>query len=156
MGFLILPVLVLIVVAPGAGPSGQSLSQFSRFQQAINREISMVDSAGSVREGVLTAATANDVTMRFQSGERTFQKPDIASAERLTDRRRDGAIKGAIFGAVVGIFAIQGTDTTGQGVAAVIGSTAIYSAVGFGLDAAFKHRQPIYRARPASAPAKKP
>ena len=94
--------------------------------------------------------------MRFQSGERVFQRAEVASAERLKDGRRDGAIKGAIFGAIVGILAIQGTDTRGQSTAAFIGSAAIYSAAGFGLDAAFTHRQPIFRARPATAPASKP
>lgn len=155
MGFLIIPALVLIVVAPGTGPSKATLAHFDRFQQSLNREISLVDQAGIVREGMLKSATANDVTMRFQSGDRTFAKPDIASAERLTDGRRDGAIKGAIFGAVVGIVAIQGTTTNAQGAAVWVFSTATYSAVGFGLDAAFKHRQPIYRAPDSTSTSKR-
>jgi hypothetical protein len=149
MGILIIPLLLLAIVAPSSQPGERELTDFERFSKAIGREIALVDRDGTVREGLLEGATADHVTMRFGSGATTFTRAAIVSAERLRDGRKDGAIKGAIFGAVAGIFAMQGFDSASEGMAGWAGSVAFYSAVGWALDAAQTHREPIYRAQPS-------
>ena len=150
MGMLIIPLLLIAITAPHSDVPADVLADFGRFSKAINAEIALVDQDGTVREGILTAATKDDVTVRFGSGLRTFSRATVMSAERVRDSRKDGAIKGAIFGAITGVFAMQGLDSAGEGVAAWFGSVAIYSGIGYLIDAAQTHREPIYRGAPVA------
>jgi hypothetical protein len=150
MGVFLIPFLIIVALSPVPGPSERALADFSRFSKAVGTSIAIVDRDGTVREGRLSAASADSVTVTFSGGERSFSQPVIASAERLKDGLKDGFIKGAIFGAVVGIFAGQGYDSQGGAVAGWFGSVAIYGLIGTAIDASQKHREPIYRA-PAPA-----
>lgn len=153
MGFLVLPLLLVLTIAPVPGPSAHVLADFSRFSRAIDREIAIVDVDGTVREGIVTAATADDVTLRFGSGVKVFPRTGVTSAERMRDGRLDGAVKGAIFGAILGLITAQAYESSGERFGAWAGSTALYGGIGYALDAAQTHRQPLYRA-PAVAAAK--
>jgi len=153
MGMLVVPLLLVTLTAP-AKTATQKLADFSRFSEAINTEVALIDAGGVMREGLLTAATADAVTMKFASGDRSFARADVASAERIRDSTRDGLIKGMVFGAVTGLFASQGLSTPAQGIAAWAGSIAFYGSIGWAIDAAQKHRQTIYLA-PAATPAPK-
>jgi hypothetical protein len=150
MGAILVPVLIIVALSPTPGPSEQALGDFSRVSREVGTLIALIDHEGAVREGVLSAATPDSVTVRFSGGERSFSQPAVASAERLKDGLKDGFIKGAIFGAVVGVFAGQGYDSQGGAVAGWFGSVAIYGLIGTAIDASQKHREPIYRA-PAPA-----
>ena len=150
MGVILVPVLIIIALSPTPGPSAQALADFSRFSKAVGKPIALIDQEGAVREGMLASAAADSVTVAFAGGRRTFSQASIASAERLTDGVRDGIIKGALFGAVVGVFAAQGHDSQGSAVGGWFASVAIYGAIGAAIDASQTHRQPIYRA-PAAA-----
>jgi hypothetical protein len=153
MGFLVFPLLLVLTIAPVPGPPAHALADFSRFSSAIDREIAIVDVDGTVREGTVTAVTAEDVTLRFGSGAKTFPRADVMSAERIRDRRVDGAVKGAIFGAILGLLTMQAYESTGERFGAWAGSTAIYGGIGYLLDAAQMHREPLYRAPASAAPA---
>ena len=146
MGLIIFPLLLVLTVGPGPKPSERGLADVSRLVKAIDTEIALVDRDGTVREGLVTAVSADDVTLRFGSGSRAFPRVDVVSAERLRDGKKDGAIKGAIFGAVIGLILTPYYDTSSQKAAGVATSTAVYSAIGWALDASQTHREPIYRA----------
>ena len=151
---LIFPLLILLTVAPGPGRSDAVMADFSRFSKSIAQEIAIVDYDGTVREGILTAATEDGITVQFGSGVKSFPRAAVASAERTRDGRTDGAIKGALWGALIGAImsqAYEGSDWAG----AFVGHVAIYSGIGWTLDAAQSHREPIYRA-PAAAATPKP
>jgi hypothetical protein len=148
---VVFPLILLLTLAPST-PDAKKLADFSRMSKAIHMEVALIDSSGVIREGRLIAATADALTLATPSGQRSFQRAEIAGAERIRDGRRDGLIKGMVFGAVTGIFAVQGLRTPAQGVAAWFGSIAIYGGVGWALDAAQTHREPLYRA-PAANPA---
>ena len=152
MGVFLIPFLLIVTITPVPGPSAKTLTDFTRFSKAVGAPIAIIDRDGTVREGRLSAATADSVTVAFSGGERSFSQPAIASAERLKDGVKDGFIKGAIFGAVVGILAGQGYDSPGAATAGWFGSVAIYGLIGTAIDASQKHREPIYR---AAAPAMK-
>jgi hypothetical protein len=154
MGVLLVPILLIVAIAPAPGPSEKRLADFSRFSGAIGAPIAIIDRDGTVREGRLSAAAADSVTVMFSGGERSFSQPVIASAERLKDGVKDGFIKGAIFGAVVGVFALPGYDSRGGAVAGYLGSVAVYGLIGTAIDASQRHREPLYRA-PVPAPAMK-
>jgi hypothetical protein len=150
MSMVIFPLLLLLTLGPGPGTPEHVLNDFSRFSRAIGSQVSLVDVDGTVREGLVIAATENEVAMRFGAGTRTFSRPVIESAERLRDGRKDGAIKGAIFGAVIGLIVTPFYETTGQKLGGFATSVAIYSGMGWGLDAAQNHRQAIYKAKAPS------
>ena len=146
MGAFLIPFLLIVAITPTPGASEKTLANFSRFSKAVGAPIVIIDREGTVREGRLSAATADSVTVQFGAGERVFSEAAVASAERLKDGVKDGFIKGAIFGAVVGILAGQGYDSEGGAVAGWFGSVAIYGLIGTAIDASQKHREPIYRA----------
>jgi uncharacterized protein YcfJ len=149
---LVVPFVLLFFMGHGKVPESQLLD-FSRFTEAIGAEIAIVDREGIVREGVVTAASADDVTMSFSGTPKTFSREVVASGERLRDGRRDGLVKGAVFGALVGLVVMQGYSSGGASQAAgFVSAVAIYSGIGWALDAAQNNREPIYRS-PAPAPA---
>ena len=155
MGYFILPLLIAIAVAPMPQPSETTLANFSRFSRTTGTRISLVERDGTVREGKVSAATADTVTIAFGIGERTFPKTEIVSAERLRDSSKDGAIRGALFGAVMGLIASQGFSSSDDARNAFYISVAVYSGIGWALDASQTNRQPIYRV-PGSAAAAQP
>lgn len=152
MGYLILPTLILMLL-PTPGASANQLEDFSRLSRAIGKEVSLVDQSGLIREGIVEAATADGVTLRFGSATQSFPRAEVASAERTTDGRIDGTIKGALLGLVMGAMASQGCDSTmprcNYAIWAVV---AGYAGVGYLMDAADANRQPLYRAPAPPAP----
>jgi hypothetical protein len=146
MGFLVFPLLLVLTIAPVPGPPAHVLADFSRFSSAIDRDIAIVDVDGTVREGIVTAVTADDVTLRFGSGAKTFPRAGVMRAERMRDGRVDGAVKGAIFGAILGLVTMQAYESTGERFGAWAGSTAIYGGIGYVLDASRSNRELLYRA----------
>lgn len=156
MGVLVIPLLLIAIIGPSPKPPDDVLADFARLAKAQGAEIALVDRDGTVREGLLASATADQLTMQFSAGQKTFARTEVVAAERLRDGRKDGVIKGAIFGAITGLFAMQGFNKPEEGVAALAGSVAIYSAIGYALDTAQTHREPIYRVpgTPAPAPVK--
>jgi hypothetical protein len=151
---LVLPILMLFFMGPDRDGPGQELTDFSRFTKAIGAEIAIVDRDGIVREGLVTAASADELTMSFSGVERTFSRDVVASGERLKDGSRDGFIKGAIFGAIAAAVVMQGYDSQnsprGSMAAGWVSAVAVYGGIGWLIDVAQTHREPIYR---SAAPA---
>jgi hypothetical protein len=146
MTFLIIPGLLFLMVAPTPGPPAKVLGDFTRFSKAIHKQIAVIDVDGTEHAGVLTAATGDQVSVRIGTGEKTFSRAHIVSAERMRDGRIDGVIKGALFGFVMSAFASQGCDSTTRcHTGALIATT---TGIGYLLDATQTHRQPLYRAAP--------
>ena len=105
-----------------------------------------------MREGIVTEATAEEVKVRFDSGVKSYSRASVASAESLRDGRIDGVIKGALFGFVVGALASQGCESAERCHTWALG--LVTGGVGYLLDAAETHRQPLYRAQAQRAAAK--
>jgi|SRR5690349_1419297 len=158
MSYRMLPVMFVMSVVASAAHA-QGLEDFSRLARAIGKEVSIVEQSGVVREGIVEAATADAVTLRFGSAIQSFPRETVARAERTRDRSTDGALKGAIFGAVTGALTMRayqrhsewlspGADRAGM----FLMHVASWSALGWVFDAVNTHREPIYRA-PAPTPA---
>lgn len=131
----------------------QALADFSRFSEELNKKIALVDIDGAVREGVLIAAEANGVTIKFPSDTRFFASDQIASAEKMTDGRDDGVAKGVLWGLLLACMGTQGLTESDNLFLYFAESLAIFGAVGYALDAGESHRQLFYR---APAPAQRP
>jgi hypothetical protein len=153
---LTIPLLLLFALGKSPAQSEAALADFSRFANAINQEIAIVDVDGIVREGVLASVADDHVSVRFRSGTKTFSRESVAAAERLNDGRRDGAIKGALIGAFMGAVMAEAYNRHGGSKARVWAThVAIYGGIGFLLDGAQTNRQPIYRSPIAAVQAKK-
>lgn len=141
---LLIPVVAILLAIPAL--QNQNIEDFSRFSKSVGQQISLVDSHGVVREGLLAAATADAVKMQFAGGEKSFSRAEVMSAERLHEGTVDGAMKGAILGFVMVALASQGTRNEAEAAKVAWISVAVYSGVGWAIDAAQTHRPPIYRA----------
>jgi hypothetical protein len=102
MRYLPLPALFVMFLATPAAHA-QGLEHFESFSRAIGKGVSIVDRGGLIREGIVEAATADAVTMRFGPVIESIPRAAIASAERLKDDSSDGAFRGALLGLLLAI-----------------------------------------------------
>lgn len=152
MSYLILPILLIFTLAPTPEASKRNLGDLSRFSKALNKEIVLVNTDGTVTEGVIAAVDANGVTMKLNSGTRFFANAEIASADRMKDGRIDGAIKGGLFGLLLSVMASQGLASSDDVDGFVAKNVATFAALGYAIDAGNPNRQRLYQA-PAPPPA---
>lgn len=152
MGYRTLPALFVMVLVTSAAHA-QGLDDFANMARAIGKEVAIVDQSGVVREGIVEAATAEAVTMRFGSGTQSFPRTALARAERTRDGSADGALKGAIFAAITGLMAVQGYPPGSDRAGMLAMHVAVWSGIGWMFDAAQTHREPIYRAAAPAATA---
>ena len=75
-GFLTLPAIVLIILAPGTTPADK-LADFSRFASAQGEEVAVVDMFGTERIGKLVTASEASVTLEFGSATQAFDHVDV-------------------------------------------------------------------------------
>jgi hypothetical protein len=141
MGFLTLPLTILIIMFPGS-TSAQALTDFSRFASAQGEEIAVVDMFGAERLGRVVAATETSVTVGFGAGTHTFDRADVLKADRLQDGTRDGVVKGMLIGALVGWAVANEVGTTAGGFAVGV---SVYGSIGYLLDRANTNRAALYR-----------
>lgn len=153
MGALIFPLILVITFAPAPQPSESRLADFSRFSKTTGTRISLVERDGTVREGTVSATSADAVSLMFGSGERTFPKAEVFSAERMRDSSKDGAVRGALFGALMGLL-LAGGGAYDLSAGDWLAGVSVYAGIGWAIDASQTHRQPIYRAPGSSAAAK--
>lgn len=139
---------LLLLAAVPANAQDTHLTDFSRFNKAVGDEVAIIDLDGNVREGVLKSVSEMDLTMQFASGEKVFQRDAISGGDRLRDRTGDGAIKGAVFGALVGLLYLGAYDNLSEAAAPYMTSVAVYAGIGWLFDASQTHRETIYRATP--------
>lgn len=138
----------LVIFAPIDHVPARALADFSRLSHALNQQISVVDSTLTEKNGLLVGYTQDSVTIRVGAVEETLSSANVRSADRLRDSSKDGAIKGALFGLGY-VIAAQFTCCYSRATPRDwISIPAFYAAVGFGLDALNKNREPLYRASP--------
>lgn len=145
MRFVILPLLMCLAAAPVSAQRSRGLRDFSRFATAVNQRIEIVELDGTTRQGVVVAAGADGVTMRFATGTRTYTDRQIASAERLKDGRLDGVAKGILWGALLGLLGSQGYTNESSALGQWARGVAGFGVVGYLLDAAETNRETLYR-----------
>jgi hypothetical protein len=149
MGNVTIPVLLILTVA-AAPARAQGLADPSRIAQAIKQEIALTDTAGIVREGVVVDVGPEGVTMRLDSGIRSFAFSQIASAERLKDGRLDGVAKGLLWGVVLGLLPNQGYTSQESALGEWARAVAGFGVIGYLLDAAETNREALYRSPTSS------
>jgi hypothetical protein len=135
-------------------------SQVARAQEAggaaapvikSHATIFVLDKQGTEHRGRFVRFDDQELVMLVGDDERRFRRDVITRIDRSGDSLKNGAIVGAIVGGLLGVFAgaFQAEDA-GQWIAAVGISTAFYTAVGTGLDAAVQGRTAVYRDWPTA------
>ena len=149
MSYRTLPALWFLFIATSAAHA-QGLEDFSKVSRAQGKEVVVVDQSGLVRQGIVEAATEGAVTLRFGSSTQSFPRASVARVERLRDGSADGALKGAVLAAVVGVLVVQGYPPGSDRGGMLAAHVATWAGIGWLLDATQTNRQTIFR---AAAPA---
>jgi len=116
----------------------------------------VLDDQGVETTGKLLKLDRDGVVLVIDGAERRFDLARVKRVSRRGDSLKNGAIAGATFGLLMGVLsgAIAdcrndsgyGACDAGPRVAIAAGSTAIYAAIGVGIDAAIQGRTVLYRA----------
>jgi hypothetical protein len=144
-----LPLLILWMVTTDTTAPDDVVDDFARLAKSVNSEVRLVESNGSIRQGILTAVMSDTVTLALDTGARTFARNDIVAADRLRDSVKDGFIKGVVLGAIVGLLPGGLTNTNPRWTAWWIGSMAV---AGAAFDGVRGQQVPIYRAGATFSP----
>lgn len=118
----------------------------------------VLDDQGVETSGRLLKLDRDGVVLVIDGAERRFDLARVKRVSRRGDSLKNGAIAGAVVGVVMGLLtggiadcrtdSGYGTCGAGQRVGFVVGGTAIYTAIGVGIDALIQGRTTIYQAPP--------
>src|SRR4051812_29429243 len=149
--------VLLLIAAPAA-------AQQATLDAGLQREglptVFVQDDRGAETRGKLLRLDQQSLAILVDGQERTFELSDVRKIQRKGDSLRNGAIIGALFGAVAGVMLGGFSDcpsahyecAAGARVAIALTTTAVYSAFGTAVDAAIQGRTTLYQ-RPASTSA---
>jgi hypothetical protein len=143
MEFLILPLLIGLIAVPSPGPSAARLADFTRLDGVEHEEVYVVDTSGLERR--LTLVEAGDAAVKFMVGQQQLEihRDAILRVDRVRDSSLDGAIKGMLFGLLVGA-AIESNVSDGNGRYLLQGALT-YGGIGYLFDRGHTGRQAVYR-----------
>lgn len=109
--------------------------------------VSVLDDRGVETKGKLVKLDADAVVLRVAAEQVRFDLAQVSRITRLGDSLKNGAMVGAAIGAGLGVLkAHLFAGGTGERIAGVAASTAIYAAIGTCIDAAVQARTVIYPA----------
>jgi hypothetical protein len=124
MEWLIIPVLIAIVGAPSDPFNQTDLTRFERIAREQGRNLVVIEGDGRVRVGRLAA--------------------DIVRVDRDGDSVVDGLVRGALFGAVIGLSMSGFYEDPWP---AVLGSAMTYGVIGTVIDWNHHGKTLVYRVR---------
>ena len=122
----------------------------------------VLDERGVETRGKLLRLDTKSVVLLIDGMQREFELSAVSRVSQRGDSLKNGAIAGAVVGVVLGLMSAAivecRDDDGGYGgcpsmgrAGIVLFSTAFYSAVGTGIDAAIQGRRVLYQAPPRSA-----
>jgi len=110
----------------------------------------VLDRSGAETKGSLVSLTHSALVVRTDTGSRTFDLADVVRIHRQGDSLKNGAIIGAVVGAVSGV-ALAGDCSPSQAgcggggrVALVLTGIGVWAAIGAGIDALIPGRTLIW------------
>jgi uncharacterized protein YcfJ len=133
----IVPLVLLLL------PVASQAQSLSRLAGAEGRPVFVIDADSREWQGKLLKASKDTLTIESEAGIREFPLVKVKRVDADGDRIRDGAIKGAVCGLILG--ALASGNGTGAG-RIVLGSAMIYGLIGAGVDAINQSKHTVYRA----------
>jgi hypothetical protein len=142
--------VVLLIAAPAAAQQTTSTAGLRTEGLAT---VFVQDDNGGETKGKLLRLDQQSVMLLVDGQEQTFELSGVRRIQKRGDSLKNGAIAGAVFGAVMGIMIGGFSDcpsvayqcTAGARTVIALTSTAIYSAIGAGVDAAIPGRTTLYQ-----------
>lgn len=128
---------VVIVIALCGCPA-VVCAQEQRLASARNQHVAVIDQDSREWQGRLLEVARDSIVVEVESSARRFELSAVKRVDAHGDRIVDGAIKGAIVGAVLSI-AVAGPRYA-------LGPTVVYGLIGLGIDAMNSCHHTVYRA----------
>jgi len=141
--------IMLLIAAPAAA---QQTTSAAGLRTEGLPTVFVQDDRGET-EGKLLRLDPQSVLVLVDGQEQTFELSGVRRIQKRGDSLKNGAIAGAAFGAVMGVMAGALSDcpsvayqcTAGAKAVIALTSTAIYSFIGAGIDAAIPGRTTLYQ-----------
>ena len=154
--------LLLLVFVPAAGSAQEPAAVPQGLKTDAFPTAYVLDDRGVETQGKLLRLDAKSVVLLIDGMQREFELSAVSRVSQRGDSLKNGAITGAVVGVVLGLLSAAVVecrdDDGGYGgcpgmgrVGIVLFSTAFYTAVGTGIDAAIPGRRVLYQAPPRSA-----
>lgn len=139
MNRLVVFVPFVLLLLPTRADARQTIS----LEAVRGQHVFVFDSDRREWQGKLLIVAKDALTLELDSAPRVFPLSDVIRVDAEGDSVRDGTIKGAIFGALLGLLSTN--DARG-----VVAGAAVYGVIGLGIDALNSNKATVYRA-PATA-----
>ncbi len=144
MGILIVPVLITLLAVPVDHAGARQLDDFGRLQCAAGHAVFVADGEGVERRLKLVRVDGDSAIFMAGENEVVLHRSTITNVDRAKDPSWDGALKGAVFGALVA--ALLRGEVSGNSGSFYLSGIGTYTALGYLVDAGITNRQPLYRA----------
>ena len=143
--------LAALAAALATASAAHAQATFANVQPSGLPTVYVVDRAGTETRGRLISITESLVSIDVNGATKTFTPDEVSLIERKGDSLKNGAIIGAVIGIGGGLLSTALADCPGVAdscpgakIAGVFLSTAIYAAIGTGIDAAVSGRTRIW------------
>lgn len=131
----------LIIFAFLAIPATAVADQSYKLKSAKGELVFVIDEDSREWQGKLLSVSADALTIEDSNGVREFPLTKVRRIDAEGDSVRDGAIKGAIFGGVLGVFYAAAYKDARP----ILGGALVYGLIGTGIDALNRSKQTVYR-----------
>jgi hypothetical protein len=149
-----------LLIVQLAAPAGQAQAQTPQVAEAplVKPEglptVFLTDRQGVEHRGKLIRVEPGEVVLLGDTGQRVFERSEIAKIEKRGDSLKNGALIGAAVGVLAAVSLAGLSDCPGMEqdgcpgarVAMSLITVGVYTAIGVGIDAAIQGRTLIYRA----------
>jgi hypothetical protein len=157
-----MPVIVAMLL-PATGWAQNTVQGWPNLNLSALATVYVFDDAGRQTEGTLLGFDAESVVLLVDGIERRFDASRVRRIDKRGDSVKSGAVIGTVVGVVMGILSAGVSDCSGDDpgggcpglrAAAVLGSVAIYAAMGTAIDALVTGRTRLYDASLRTAAAR--
>ena len=131
-----------------AAPAFAQTASTQKLGSAEGQHVFVIDADSREWQGKLIKVSADALEIDGESGLRRFDLQNVRRVDSDGDNLRDGVIKGAVFGALMGMIFSTG-EFRAQ---AMVGASVSYALVGLCMDAMNHSKQTVYRGKPTPAP----
>jgi len=131
--------LLLLVPLTLLMPSRVEVGETRHLSDARGRHVYVIDQESREWQGRLLDVSPEAIVLDIQSTSRQFTLAQITRVDAKGDSIKDGVIKGALFGLLLGAVFGQSSDAAARG-------SLTWAVLGMGLDALHSHKDVVYKA----------
>lgn len=153
--------LAVLTLVASAAPAIAQSTEFSGTQPKGLPSLYVIERSGQETRGKLISWSNSALVLRVDNTERTFNLADVSRVDLRGDSVKNGALIGIGVGIGMGVLTSgvadcpgdQNNGCPGSRAGLFVVTTAVYAAIGAGIDALIPGRTPLWRAGSSPAPA---